>query len=141
MDGRRATPWEAQGIVHSNFPVAVHVLPLRGEEVLLLRRSNTGYEDGKLSVVAGHVEPGETVTQSAVRETREEVGLELSRERLRVVGVMHRMSKNETGRLLSGVLARQRGINSSEETDFSSSPTQEPLLVCLPRPWLTPSAT
>ena len=81
--------------MHSTFPVAVHVFLLRGEEVLLLRDSNTGYEDGKLSVVAGHVEPGETVTQAAVRETREEVGLELSRERLRVVGVMHRRSKNE----------------------------------------------
>jgi len=56
----------------------VHVFLLRGEEVLLLCRSNTGYEDGKLSVVAGHVEPAETVTQAAVRETREEVGRELS---------------------------------------------------------------
>ena len=26
--------------------VAVHLLLLRGEEVLLLRRGNTGYEDG-----------------------------------------------------------------------------------------------
>jgi len=63
--------------------------------VLLLRRFNTGYGDGKLSVVAGHVEAGETVTQAAIRETREEVGTALSRERLRVVGVMHRKSGDE----------------------------------------------
>jgi 8-oxo-dGTP diphosphatase len=81
--------------MYPNFPVAVHVLLLRGEEVLLLRRFNTGFEDGKLSVVAGHVERGETLTQAAIRETREEVGLELSRHQLRVVGVMHRRSEEE----------------------------------------------
>jgi 8-oxo-dGTP diphosphatase len=80
---------------HPRFPVAVHVFLLRGEEVLLLRRCDTGFEDGKLSVVAGHIEPGEPVTQAALRETREEVGLTLSPERLRVVGVMHRKSREE----------------------------------------------
>jgi 8-oxo-dGTP pyrophosphatase MutT (NUDIX family) len=80
---------------YPRFPVAVHVLLLRGHEVLLVRRCNTGFEDGKLSVVAGHVEPGEAVTQAAVRETHEEVGMVLSRERLRVVGVMHRRSREE----------------------------------------------
>ena len=79
----------------ARFPVAVHVFLSRADEVLLLRRCNTGYEDGRLSVVAGHVEPGETVTQAAIRESREEVGLELKRDRLRVVGVMHRRSEDE----------------------------------------------
>ncbi|MGH7290546.1 MAG: NUDIX domain-containing protein, partial [Myxococcota bacterium] len=32
------------------------------------------------------------VTAAALRETREEVGLELPRERLRIAGVMHRLS-------------------------------------------------
>jgi 8-oxo-dGTP diphosphatase len=80
---------------HPRFPVAVHIFLLRGEEVLLLRRQNTGYEDGKLSVVAGHVEPGESVTRAALREIREEVGLILDSEPLRVVGVMHRKSNDE----------------------------------------------
>jgi len=73
----------------------VHVLLLRGDEVLLVRRCNTGFEDGKLSVVAGHVEPGEPVTQAALRETYEEVGVVLPPEGLRVVGVMHRKSGDE----------------------------------------------
>src|SRR5262249_16616509 len=57
--------------------------------------SHTGYEDGRLSVVAGHVEPGESVTQAAIREASEEGGVKISRERLRVVGVMHRKSQDE----------------------------------------------
>lgn len=36
------------------FPSAVHVFFLREEQVLLLRRFNTGYEDGNYSVVAAH---------------------------------------------------------------------------------------
>jgi 8-oxo-dGTP diphosphatase len=80
---------------HPRFPVAVHIFLLHDDEVLLLRRHNTGYEDGKLSVVAGHVEPGEPVTRTALREIREEVGLVFSPERLQVVGVMHRQSEEE----------------------------------------------
>jgi 8-oxo-dGTP pyrophosphatase MutT (NUDIX family) len=79
--------------MHPRFPVAVHVFLLREGRVLLIRRANTGFEDGRLSVVAGHVEPGESVTAAALRETREEVGLELARERLRIAGVMHRLSE------------------------------------------------
>ena len=63
--------------------------------MLLVRRRNTGYEDGRLSVVAGHVEPGESVTQATIREASEEVGVRISPERLRVVGVMHRKSHDE----------------------------------------------
>jgi 8-oxo-dGTP diphosphatase len=80
---------------HPSFPVAVHLLLLRGDDVLLVRRSNTGYEDGRLSVVAGHVEPGESITQAAIREASEEVGVAVSRDRLHVVGVMHRRSHDE----------------------------------------------
>ncbi len=77
---------------HARYPVAVHVFLLRDDSVLLLRRSNTGFEDGRLSVVAGHVEPGESVTAAAIRETHEEVGIGLAASRLRAVGVMHRRS-------------------------------------------------
>lgn len=80
-------------LAYPRFPVAVHLFLLREDRVLLLRRRNTGYEDGKLGLVAGHVEPGETVTGAAIREAREEVGIELDLDRLAVVGVMHRLSQ------------------------------------------------
>lgn len=63
---------------------------MREREILLSRRAATGYEDGRLGVVAGHLERGETVTACAVREAREEVGVEIAEEDVRVVGLMHR---------------------------------------------------
>ncbi len=75
--------------------VAVHLFFLREAQILLLRRFNTGYEDGKYSVVAGHVEAEETVTQAAIREAKEEVGVSVKMDDLEVVHVMHRKSSDE----------------------------------------------
>jgi 8-oxo-dGTP diphosphatase len=81
--------------MRNKFPVAVHLFFLRETQILLLRRFDTGYEDGNYSVVAGHVEAGENVTQAAVREANEEVGVVLNPTDLQVVHVMHRKSEDE----------------------------------------------
>jgi len=81
--------------MHARFPVAVHIFLLREDHVLLLRRANTGYEDGNYSVVAGHLDGGESVTRAAIREAHEEVGIALRPTDLTVVGVMHRVSNEE----------------------------------------------
>ncbi|MGD8605355.1 MAG: NUDIX domain-containing protein [Anaerolineales bacterium] len=74
---------------------AVHLLLIRDGQILLLRRANTGYEDGNYSVVAGHLEGNETIKQASIREAREEVGIELNPQDLTVVQVMHRRSEDE----------------------------------------------
>ncbi len=74
---------------------AVHLFLLRQDRILMLRRYQTGYEDGSYSVVAGHLDGNETVVAAAVREAREEVGIELVPIDVRVVGVMHRRSNDE----------------------------------------------
>ena len=75
--------------------VAVHLFFVRDGRVLLLRRCNTGYEDGNYSVPAGHLDGRETVLAAAVREAREEVGVAVAEADLRVVGVMHRRAEDE----------------------------------------------
>ena len=77
------------------LPVAVHLLLIKDDRILLLRRYNTGYEDGNYSVVAGHIDGGEQLRSAMAREAREEAGIEILPSNLRVVGVMHLMGDKE----------------------------------------------
>lgn len=76
-------------------PVIAHIFLLRDEQILLLRRAHTGYEDGNYSVPAGRLDGGEPVLQAVAREAREETGIELDLDAACVVGVMHRRSNDE----------------------------------------------
>jgi 8-oxo-dGTP pyrophosphatase MutT (NUDIX family) len=71
---------------------AAYLVLLKNDQVLLLRRVNTGYQDGKYSLIAGHVEQGETFTDCIIREAAEEAGIILKAENLQVGHVMHRDS-------------------------------------------------
>ncbi|HET7092897.1 MAG TPA: NUDIX domain-containing protein [Thermomicrobiales bacterium] len=77
------------------LPSAVHLFLLRDEMVLLSRRFNTGYEDGRYSVIAGHLDGDEEVATAAIREAAEEAGIEIAPADASVVGVMHRKSDDE----------------------------------------------
>lgn len=74
---------------------ASYLMLVREDEILMMRRFQTGYEDGKYSLPAGHVEAGETFTETVIRESKEEIGVTLRPEDISVAHVMHRKSAGE----------------------------------------------
>lgn len=68
--------------------VNAYLILKQENKILLHLRKNTGYCDGMWSLVAGHVEDGESATAGMIREAREEVGISI--EQIEVVHIMHR---------------------------------------------------
>lgn len=67
-------------------------------EILLHRRKNTGYQDGKWDIAAsGHVDEGETAKMAVVRECSEELGIDVKITDLSFAHLSHRVS-NSGGR-------------------------------------------
>jgi ADP-ribose pyrophosphatase YjhB (NUDIX family) len=78
-----------------HFPVGVHLFLIDGKNILLLKRYNTGYEDGNYSVVAGHLDGGEDVYSAMIREAKEEAGIDIELKDIKIIQVMHRKKPNE----------------------------------------------
>ncbi|MFA5994655.1 MAG: NUDIX domain-containing protein [Parcubacteria group bacterium] len=74
------------------FIVAVYLMLIKEGKILMLRRCNTGYEDGNYSLVAGHVDEGESFKEAIVREAKEEAGIDIELKDVDVAHVMHRVA-------------------------------------------------
>ncbi|MDP3957690.1 MAG: NUDIX domain-containing protein [bacterium] len=75
---------------HFKLISSVYLILEREGKLLLSRRFQTGYEDGKYSMVAGHVDGGETFREALCREVQEEIGIRLNVSDLKLVHTMHR---------------------------------------------------
>ena len=59
-------------------------------EVLLQKRYNTGYMDGKYDAAcSGHLESNESLSMALVREAKEEINLEIDEKDLELVAIVH----------------------------------------------------
>jgi len=72
------------------FAAAVYGVLVDNNRVLLLRRANSGYHDGELSLPAGHLDGGEDALGGLLRELREELMISAERDSCRLAVVLHR---------------------------------------------------
>ena len=77
------------------LPATAILLLIKDDRVLLCRRYNTGWEDGKYGFMAGHIDGGESFTSALCREAKEELGIAIKPEDLRFVHMQHRTSNKE----------------------------------------------
>jgi ADP-ribose pyrophosphatase YjhB (NUDIX family) len=81
-------------IRHTIIP-EVYLVLTRQEDILLIRRFNTGFEDGNYTLIAGHVEAGESFSEALIREAREEANITIMPHHLKAVHIMHRKYEHE----------------------------------------------
>ena len=72
---------------------AVYLILTKDGKTLLSRRFNTNWMDGKYSLIAGHLDGNEKVSDAMIREAMEEAGIKVEKEDLKPVKVLHRNSK------------------------------------------------
>ncbi len=75
--------------------VAVYLLLIKDNQVLLSRRFNTGWMDGKYSLISGHLDGDETVSEAMIREAFEEAKIKIKKEDLIPATVIDRKSDEE----------------------------------------------
>lgn len=80
------------------FYSAVYLIVKKDNKVLLARRFNTGWMDGKYTLPAGHIDGNETAQIAMSREAKEEINLTIFPKDLSVVHVMQRKSDLDNGR-------------------------------------------
>lgn len=81
--------------IHYTYVPEVALMLTRGDRIFLIRRRNTGYKDGEWCMPAGHKEASESPLAAAIREGREEAGVEVAVEDMTFLHVMQRFSEHE----------------------------------------------
>ena len=80
----------------NKLPISVQLLLENQNKILLMKRKNTGYGDGKYSLPGGHVEANEEIRKALVREAKEEIGININVEDVEFYKVLNRkVSENQ----------------------------------------------
>jgi 8-oxo-dGTP pyrophosphatase MutT (NUDIX family) len=116
---------------HRLVAAAYVVLRRPGGEILFLQRANTGYRDGHYSLPAGHLEGGESALAAAIREAREETGIDLDPAGVRLVHTQHRVGEERDHERLNVYF---------EATDWRGEPHNAEPHKCSALLWSCPSS-
>jgi phosphatase NudJ len=74
------------------WSLTVAAIIQRGDHFLMVEEQDPGHPQPVLNQPAGHVEPGESILQAVIRETREEAGVTFAPSHL--VGIYQLQAKN-----------------------------------------------
>ena len=66
------------------------ILINKENEILLMKRCNTGYMDNKYDLVAGHLEKNESLSCAMIREAKEEIGIDICSKDIEFVCAIRR---------------------------------------------------
>lgn len=76
--------------------LACFIILRRGNKIAFIKRSNTDWMNGFYALPAGKAEVQESALLAAVREVKEEAGIDINKDDLRFVHVCHRKAKDVT---------------------------------------------
>ena len=65
-------------------------------EILFMKRQNTWFRDWDFQLSAGHLEWKESMVDCAIRESKEELNIDIEKDDLSVVHISHRISSQDT---------------------------------------------
>jgi len=71
--------------------IACYMIVLIDGKILLMKRQNSGCDDGMYGLPSGHIEEGEDPLEGAVREAFEEIGITVTESEF--LSVIHRTNK------------------------------------------------
>ncbi len=74
------------------IPAVYLILINDSNEILLLKRANSGFMDGWYSLPAGHLDGNESFATGMIREAKEEVGIEINPDDVHVRVTMNRIT-------------------------------------------------
>lgn len=73
----------------------VSLILRKNNEILLIRRYQTGCDDGFYGCAGGCIDGNEPASHAIIREAREELGITLKQEHLKIVHVLHRKNRQD----------------------------------------------
>ena len=74
---------------------AAYLLLIKDGKILLSRRFNTDWRNGDYSLIAGHLDPGESIRTTMSREAKEEAGIIIKNADLMFAHVMQQYESSE----------------------------------------------
>lgn len=74
----------------NKIPITVQIVLEKGEDILLMKRKNTGYADGQYCLPGGHVEANEEIIKALAREAKEEIGITIKSQDMEFYKVLNR---------------------------------------------------